>query len=93
MIQTHTVNDTVQGRLGEYIVELDFFSEHGERRCFGSVCIQIDGREFTGSFERVYGMGTLEDMDWSPAYDHDIEIELPDDDINQLVLWAQENGY
>lgn len=81
--------DTVSTTINGYTVELDFFVEGGEQRCFGVVnYTDADGNDYSASITLLEHLGKL-DSNRSGVLDHDVAPR----DIIKIVEWADDNGY
>lgn len=88
--------DTVRGNIAGYDVELEFFVESGEQRCFCTVSYRREAPanaivrhfEYSGSLTLLEAYGYL-DCDTS----HDGPWSVPSKIVDRIRDWAEEKGY
>lgn len=66
--------------------ELVLWDEHHERRSSCYCSLRKGNREYTGTLDRLIGIGTLEDGD---CYEYHIDGPT----IDRIEKWALKNGY
>lgn len=82
--------DTVGTNIDGFDVELEFFIEAGEQRCFGNVSYrdEVYRVTYSGSLTLLQGHGWL-DPDRSEFH----SLDVADVTINKITEWADANGY